>query len=192
MESVTTPSSQNATGSDVALLCHPVTPCTAVRRIQVHVRRSNASLELRYRVEGDLDRVLVPDVVSPQRVDNLWQHTCFEAFVHDPNAGGYFEFNFSPSGEWAIYQFTGYRAGMADVEVARPPRLSVHRESGVLQLDAVVDLESMEVLLRAEIKLALCAVIEESVHRMSYWALVHPAGKPDFHHADGFALKLSD
>jgi hypothetical protein len=25
---------------------------------------------------------------------------------------------------------------------------------------------------------------------LSYWALRHPAGKPDFHHTDAFALQL--
>jgi hypothetical protein len=31
------------------------------------------------------------------------------------------------------------------------------------------------------------AVIEET----SYWALVHPPGKADFHHADSFAVEFS-
>jgi hypothetical protein len=34
-------------------------------------------------------------------------------------------------------------------------------------------------------------VIEETNGNKSYWALAHPAGKPDFHHADGFAYELS-
>ena len=33
-------------------------------------------------------------------------------------------------------------------------------------------------------------VIEEINGRKSYWALKHPAGKPDFHHPDCFALEL--
>jgi hypothetical protein len=35
------------------------------------------------------------------------------------------------------------------------------------------------------------AVLEERNSNTSYWALVHPPGAPDFHHADGFALELS-
>jgi hypothetical protein len=35
------------------------------------------------------------------------------------------------------------------------------------------------------------AVIEENSGAKSYWALKHPPGKPDFHHADGFDLTLS-
>jgi len=39
--------------------------------------------------------------------------------------------------------------------------------------------------------LALSAVIEEAKGNKSYWALVHPPGKPDFHHRDSFAYELS-
>jgi len=35
-------------------------------------------------------------------------------------------------------------------------------------------------------------VIEARDGRISYWALNHPTNKPDFHHADGFALKLRE
>ena len=34
------------------------------------------------------------------------------------------------------------------------------------------------------------AVIEEDGGPLSYWALQHPPGNPDFHHPDGFALEL--
>ena len=38
--------------------------------------------------------------------------------------------------------------------------------------------------------LGLSAVIEGADGSLSYWALVHPPGKPDFHNADCFALEL--
>ena len=34
------------------------------------------------------------------------------------------------------------------------------------------------------------AVVEETDGRLSYWALTHPAERPDFHHRDGFVLVL--
>jgi hypothetical protein len=34
-------------------------------------------------------------------------------------------------------------------------------------------------------------VIEDIGGGRSYWALAHPAGKPDFHHADGFTIELA-
>ena len=38
---------------------------------------------------------------------------------------------------------------------------------------------------------ARAAVVEEADGRLSYWALRHPPGRPDLHHADAFALRLT-
>ena len=40
------------------------------------------------------------------------------------------------------------------------------------------------------LRLALSAVVEADDGTLSYWALRHPPGRPDFHHADGFVLRL--
>lgn len=183
-------SSSSPPASDIELSRHPATPCAAVRNIRVRARRAGASLELRYQVEGDIERIVVPAPTSPNRTDGLWRHTCLEAFVRAASSSRYVELNFSPSSAWAMYQFSGYRDGMANVAAAQAPRVSVHRDSGVLQLDAVVDLDCIPALLDAELNVALSAVIEETNAQISYWALAHPAGKPDFHHADGFVLRI--
>lgn len=39
-------------------------------------------------------------------------------------------------------------------------------------------------------EIAISAVIEEADGAKSYWALVHPSDKPDFHHPDSFVLEL--
>jgi hypothetical protein len=39
--------------------------------------------------------------------------------------------------------------------------------------------------------MGLSAVIEERDGMLSYWALRHAPGKPDFHRRDGFALELA-
>jgi hypothetical protein len=60
-----------------------------------------------------------------------------------------------------------------------------------LELDAVIRLDRLEVsYVHAPLSLALSAVIEDSAGTLSYWALRHPAGKPDFHHPQAFALEL--
>jgi hypothetical protein len=41
-------------------------------------------------------------------------------------------------------------------------------------------------------RLALSAVIEEVDGALSYWALRHAPGKPDFHHRDTFALSVDE
>ena len=40
------------------------------------------------------------------------------------------------------------------------------------------------------LRLGLSAVVEDVDGILSYWALRHPSGKPDFHHTDAFALQL--
>ena len=40
-------------------------------------------------------------------------------------------------------------------------------------------------------RLGLSALIEDRAGHMSYWALAHPPGKPDFHHKDCFAYEFA-
>ena len=40
------------------------------------------------------------------------------------------------------------------------------------------------------LRIAAAAVLEDETGTLSYWALRHAPGKPDFHHADGFLLEL--
>ena len=191
--SVSTHFTQISDAQPVALICHPDTPCRSVRRIDVEIHQPiETSFELRYRVEGDIARLIVPAQVTPRRADKLWQHTCFEAFVAEEDVAlGYREFNFAPSTEWAIYQFSGYRNGMTVVDVEHAPSIAVQRASDHLLVIARVDLEPLSDLDRNHrLRLAVAAVIEESDGRISYWALAHPPGKPDFHHADGFVVTL--
>jgi hypothetical protein len=99
-------------------------------------------------------------------------------------SAGYLEFNFSPSTEWAAYRFSGYREGMAELDVT-PPRISVTRTEHRLELTAEIELPDDVT------RIGLSAVVEELGGTKSYWALRHPPGdKPDFHHADCFALEL--
>ena len=56
------------------------------------------------------------------RTDGLWRHTCFEAFIAAAVRPEYWEYNLSPSGAWAAYHFTGYRAGMEPLGEGRRTR----------------------------------------------------------------------
>ena len=51
--------------------------------------------------------------------------------------------------------------------------------------EALLSLPANDVL-----QLSICAVIEEIDDRLSYWALTHPAERPDFHHPEGFVLQI--
>lgn len=179
----------------LTLTPHPDTPCDAVQRIDVHVTRPRArGLALTYRVAGDIDDVRWPAIVDEKmgsRADELWRSTCLEAFV---SAGaGYYEFNLSPSGEWAVYRFNGYRSGMTSAAGAELYTLEAGRNDGGFELSAELDLDGLSHLLPGQPwRLGLSAVIEESDGRKSYWALSHAPGRPDFHHPDSFAALVPD
>jgi hypothetical protein len=174
----------------VTLACHPDTPTDAVSGMSARVRRSPGErLAVSYLVRGDLDRMRVPARRAPRAADRLWQHTCCELFVARKGEPAYHEYNFSPSGEWAAYAFDRYRERRSgETPPLPPPRISVRARRGALELDASIDVDMPS---GAILALALAAVIEDSEGRLSYWALRHPPGNPDFHHPDAFALELA-
>lgn len=124
----------------------------------------------------------LPPPAPPIRTDGLWKTTCFELFVRPDGADGYFEFNVSPSGAWAAYGFDGYRTGMRDLEIPAP---TIRRIDGGIAV--ALDVSSLP---HGPWIIGLSAIVEEQGGMKSYWALAHPPGKPDFHHADCFALQL--
>lgn len=165
------------------LVPHPDRPPAPRLGIEASWERAGTRLKLEYRIAGEVERLrLAGPAAVPARRDALWRHSCCELFV--AGAGeGYAEFNFAPSGDWAAYAFDGYRAGMRQLDVT-PPRVTMWREPAAVVLAATLDLPGP-----AE-RLALTAVIEDEDGALSFWSVAHPAGKPDFHHADCFALKL--
>ena len=170
----------------VVLKAHPGTPAEALVRLEAEAERFGAqTLALRFILTGALSDLILPAAAAPRRADGLWNHTCFEAFVRSPGDPSYHEFNFAPSTQWAAYRFEGYRSGMSEAPVT--PRIAVHEEPGRFTLEAEVELGLAP---DAAWELAVSAVIEETNGRKSYWALAHPAGKPDFHHPDSFTLQL--
>lgn len=171
-----------------ALCHHSTTPCDAVWTLAVDaVRLPDGSLQLAYRLAGDLVRLRLPGSGQPSRTDGLWRHTCFEAFIGSHGTPAYREFNFSPSGAWAAYAFAGYREGMRSLEMSVPVIDVRHSEQG---LELAVRLPAEDLPAALPLRLGLSAVIEAVDGTLSYWALQHAAGRPDFHHPDSFILDL--
>jgi hypothetical protein len=175
----------------IDLRCHPSRSPEAVRAIRVLVRRSaNAELRMTFRLDGDISRIRVPSPGTARIATELWQHTCFEAFVAVEGQPAYHEFNFAPSGEWAVYAFRGYRNGGPVANEVMRPQIAASSTGSRLELDALVRLDGLSAIHpRAVLRMGLSAVIEAS-DGLSYWALRHPLDKPDFHDAGGFALQL--
>ncbi|HEY9219269.1 MAG TPA: DOMON-like domain-containing protein [Phenylobacterium sp.] len=174
----------------LALRPHPDWPSPQVTAIAAQVRRGEGGrLDLSYRVSGRVSDLRLPPPAAPERTDELWRRTCFEAFVRCGEGGGYHEINLAPSGQWAAYRFDGYREGMAPAELAADPQIRTGAEDGAYELDASLGLPDG---LTGPWRLNLSAVIETIDGQVSYWALAHPAGKADFHHPDCFALEIPE
>jgi hypothetical protein len=173
------------------LRCHPDTPCLSIDEIDVEVSRSGGRLALRFLVRGDIGAILLPARSSrPGRTDGLWAHSCFEAFARDEASSVYHELNLAFSGDWACYRFADYREGMqADLDVASP-RIEVEAGDDQAVLTATVELDGAGLAEDGLWRVGLSAVVEERNGTISYWAINHPPGKPDFHHQDCFALDL--
>jgi hypothetical protein len=123
--------------------------------------------------------------VEPKRASDLWQTTCFEAFLRAVGAQGYREWNFAPSSEWAVYDFNTTRAGMKDAEAAEP-YIRVEDNFTWWGLGA-----SIAIPADTNWELGLSAVLEEKDGTKSYWALAHPnPEKPDFHDPGCFIARL--
>jgi hypothetical protein len=171
-----------------SLRLHPDSLCAAATRIETDVARPRpGNLILSYVVSGRISDLRMPPVVAPARADELWRHTCFEAFVRPSTGSAYYEFNFSPSTQWAAYHFSDYRSEMRIATEIAAPRIEVRSTAGSYTLQAALELDGLS----RPWRIGLSAVLEETNGRKSYWALAHPPGKPDFHHADCFALELS-
>jgi hypothetical protein len=93
--------------------------------------------------------------------------------------------------QWAAYRFGAYRHEMSVANEVSAPDIDVQSSGEVYELQASLELEGMSSLPSdAAWRLGLSAVIEETSGGKSFWALAHPPGKADFHHADGFAYEL--
>ena len=125
------------------------------------------------------------------RTDGLWRHSCFEAFIGHAGGPDYWEYNFSPSGAWAAYHFSAYREGMAPLLKGAAPTVTPRIGTRVRRAFRACSIfHGSRVERGVGLRLGLAAVVEDKARVLSYWALKHPAEKPDFHHADSFVVEL--
>jgi len=172
----------------ITLVRHPETPCPAVQSIQAQASLLDArSLALTFVLEGELKQIHLPASQEPERMDRLWEHTCFEAFIAGPGEEGYREFNFAPSRAWAAYAFHHYREGGTPI-AGTDPQINLRRRAGRLELEILLHLDPVQA--GSRLHLGLSAVIELEDGSRSYWAIHHPPGHPDFHHRSSFALEI--
>ena len=169
----------------VELVCHPDTPCPHIEQLEVQIFEIAAdTLHIRYLITGEVDEISWPDAAENVRTDQLWQHTCFEAFLKSTGGPSYREYNFSPSSQWAAYEFDSYRAGMKDMPCLPPSNWG---DAGADWLGVEIELSGSQFV---DAMTNFTAVIELKDGSKSYWALKHPEGPPDFHNPSCFILQL--
>lgn len=173
---------------------HPSTPAPAVHSLCVDVGRSDTAPGawwLRFRLQAALEALaLPPPGASAGPADDLWRHTCFEAFVGRAQAAAYHEFNFSPAGDWAAYAFSGPRQRASADQLPLTPRLQWQRGDDTLTLTVELPRQALPAADHTDLLLGLSAVIEARDGQLSCWALAHPAPQPDFHHRAGWTARL--
>ena len=166
---------------------HTAHPPAAVTAVTARIVGSDAFwLRLRWRIEG-VQALVVPPFAGKGRADELWRTTCFELFLMPQGGEAYCEFNLSPSERWAAYDFAAYRDGMAERPVDREPQTMMRHGSTFAIFDASIPLSALP---KVDSVMNLAAVIEEEGGVKSYWALAHPADKPDFHDPACFVATL--
>ena len=123
-----------------------------------------------------------------QASPELWRYICCEAFVA-PDRPAYWEYNISPSRAWDAAAFTSYREGGRIERAELTPNIDVHRADERLNVNAIIDLARCDPRLAADpLRVGLAVVLDDRQGELSYWALAHPAKRPDFHQAESFAL----
>ncbi|MEO8135558.1 MAG: DOMON-like domain-containing protein [Betaproteobacteria bacterium] len=177
--------------SAARLIPHPGSTPSGIDAIRVDVSSEpQDTLSLRYELSGNLAGLTIPGPGTLARGERLWEHTCLEAFIRGDGMPAYLELNFSPARRWAAYCFRDYREP-GDPWTGPAPEIEVVRGRDRLRLLARWHLGASPWLHRARrLDVALSAVIELRQGALAYWALRHPPGRPDFHHADGAILAL--
>ena len=149
--------------------------------VRADVLRDGENLRVAFEFVGALERLCLPE--APLDPARLWEHTCAELFVAHED-GGYVEWNFSPTGQVARFEFSSYR-------VRTSASFDEAVETFVREGEQSVELVASGPLLRGVDRIAkasLSAVVRAPDGVCSYWALKHPGEEPDFHDSRGFTL----
>jgi len=175
----------------LTLTPHPATPPSTPFKIWATVDYAAAfgaaaTANIWFGVRAPAEHFVIPEPAEQERADELWRTTCFEAFLRPHGETAYREWNFASSTQWAVYDFDDYRAGMAEAEIAQPPYIRLEDNLTWFAFGATIAVDSA-----IQWDLGLSVVLEEKDGTKSYWALAHPAEKPDFHHPDCFAARLA-
>ncbi len=153
-------------------------------------------LHLDYVLKADLRQIILPPAIEGAgRADNLWEHTCFEAFIALEDSPDYLEVNLAPSNQWNIYEFKKYRGSRMEADQVNCKPMILKAKTN-FNVQAEIDLSGVAWIKNSkktnDIHLGLTSVIELKSKLISYCALTHKSDKPDFHRKESFILRLKN
>jgi hypothetical protein len=157
------------------LMFHRTCDLGPIRSVTASITATEQGCEAEFRLDGHIPGIVLPPAALSERMDNLWQTTCFEIFWQPIGGTGYREFNLSPSGQWAAYDFDSFRDRMRDAPVGAIA-ISCSHDAATLMLRASIAAD-----LPSPAQVALNAVVEQADGGKQYWALAFPPGPPEFH-----------
>lgn len=159
--------------------------------IQGAILYQQKKLFLSYIVSGDVNLVKWLQVKEKSRANELWETTCFELFLQEQGEKSYLEMNFSPSGQWNIYQFDSYRTGMREFTSVNHVEVVFEKgKDNTFELRAEIDLSSFKSEKSFGAQIGVSAVIETLKNTKEYWAVEHFGAKPDFHDNRSFCYLI--
>ncbi|MBI4765767.1 MAG: DOMON-like domain-containing protein [Deltaproteobacteria bacterium] len=152
--------------------------------------RRDQTLGLTYHLLGRIRDIEVPPPADrPSRRIGLWEDTCFEFFIGPRDSTRYWEFNLSPSGNWNVFRFETYRQGLFEEKAFSSLPFKSRIQLDSLRVDLEIDLSIMIPAVQP-LEMAVSTVLKTSAGDLSLWAVTHPGPAVDFHHRDGFIIKL--
>lgn len=170
---------------------HPKSKESSVNAISVNlIAHTDKSMSVAYSAQGDIDRLFIPPRTAGECKDNLWRTTCFEMFVGHTNSTTYWELNFSPSANWAAYKFTDYRQNRQNEESFAINRLQMKQTKERFDLEVGFLFGALQDFDLTTVCFGFSAVMMDHHGNISYWALRHGDGPPDFHDNTCFSYML--
>ena len=161
------------------LMLHRTCNLGPIRAVTAGIKATALGADVEFRLDGRIDAIRLPEPAQSVRTDDLWKTTCLEFFWQPIGEMGYREFNFSPSGAWAAYQFGSYREGMQElavnsISISSAQQISDGQGGLLLKASVAADLPSPA-------QVGLSAVIEHLDGNLQYWAIAFGLGPADFH-----------
>ena len=154
------------------------------------------TVEINFEWNDPEKKIVLSESPSGGRHFNLWQQTCFEAFIQPAGGAKYYEINLSPAKAWNVFSFESYRAPQPPTEVPGVEILKFEVEGLAA---GSTNLKTFKANLKVQIKIlganfrqvnaSLCSVVVLKDLQTTYWSTKHADQKANFHHFDSFTVE---